>query len=51
MISEKIIKTSPLITQHFPLDKYQEAYQFIRDNGQNVVKVMIDVVDMENERT
>lgn len=40
--SGKII-TEPLVTKHFPLDDYLEAYRFIEKFGDKSLKVIIDV--------
>jgi len=37
------IKTEPLDSKHFSFDNYQDAYQFIEDEGDKVMKVMIDL--------
>lgn len=42
-ISKGKIKTAPLITHHFPLEQYHEAYKFIEKHNDKAVKVMIDV--------
>ena len=34
---------SPLITKHFPLEKYEEAYSFIEEQGDRSLKVIIDL--------
>jgi L-iditol 2-dehydrogenase/threonine 3-dehydrogenase len=43
LISKDLIKTKPLITQHFPFDQYHDAYKFIESNTDQAVKVMIDI--------
>ena len=45
LVSKGIIKTTPLITQHFPFEQYHEAYKFIESNSDKAVKVMIDVAE------
>jgi len=40
--SEKIV-TEPLISRHFPFNKYSEAYQFIQEQGDKLMKIMIDL--------
>lgn len=37
------IKTGPLDSRHFPFDDYMSAYSFIEEEGDKVMKVMIDV--------
>lgn len=44
MISTGKINTEPLITKHFPFDKYYEAYKFIEKQGDKSMKVIIDLV-------
>tara|TARA_B100000029_G_C17607614_1_gene967978 strand:+ start:1910 stop:2944 length:1035 start_codon:yes stop_codon:yes gene_type:complete len=34
---------SPLITKHFPLEKYEDAYSFIEEQGDRSLKVIIDL--------
>ena len=43
MIASGQIKTTPLITDHFPFEKYAEAYQYIEEQGDKTLKVMIDL--------
>jgi threonine dehydrogenase-like Zn-dependent dehydrogenase len=43
LVSKGIIKTAPLITQHFPFEQYHDAYKFIEAHTDQAVKVMIDV--------
>ncbi len=43
LISEGKIILDPLITKHFPFEEYLRAYQFIGDNSDKVMKVMIDL--------
>ena len=40
--NERII-TKPLITKHFPLEQYMEAYKFIEEQGDKTMKVLIDL--------
>ena len=44
-IAEGKIKVDELITNHFPLKDYTEAYQYIDENSNSVMKVMIDVCE------
>ena len=44
LISEGKILLDPLITKHFPFEQYPEAYNFIGDNSDKVMKVMIDLM-------
>jgi len=41
-ISSGKIITDPLVTKHFPLESYMEAYHFIEEQGDRTMKVMID---------
>tara|TARA_Y100000814_G_scaffold277888_1_gene239240 strand:- start:1805 stop:2839 length:1035 start_codon:yes stop_codon:yes gene_type:complete len=34
---------SPLITKHFPLEQYEDAYSFIEEKGDRSLKVIIDL--------
>jgi 2-desacetyl-2-hydroxyethyl bacteriochlorophyllide A dehydrogenase len=42
-ISKGIIKTAPLITQHYAFERYHDAYKFIEQHSDLAVKVMIDI--------
>ena len=37
------VKTTPLISRHFPFEQYLEAYHFIEKQGDKTMKVFIDV--------
>jgi len=43
MISEGKIMLDPLVSKHFPFEQYLDAYQFIGESGDKVMKVMIDL--------
>jgi 2-desacetyl-2-hydroxyethyl bacteriochlorophyllide A dehydrogenase len=43
-VASGAIRTAPLITQHFPFEKYHDAYKFIEAHTDDAVKVMIDIV-------
>jgi threonine dehydrogenase-like Zn-dependent dehydrogenase len=43
LIASGGILTGPLVTKHFPLDDYLEAYRFIDQFGDRSMKVVIDV--------
>ena len=43
MIAEDRIILGPLITKHFPLEKFQQAYEYIEEMGDRTMKVMIDI--------
>ena len=42
-ISEGKILTAPLVTKHFPLERYLDAYKYIDEKGDRTLKVLIDV--------
>ena len=43
LISEGKIILDPLISKHFPFDQYLDAYKFIGESGDKVMKVMVDL--------
>lgn len=43
MIASEKINLSPLVTNHFPFEKYDEAYQFIEKQKDKTMKVIIDL--------
>jgi L-iditol 2-dehydrogenase len=43
LISDGEIITAPLVSKHFPLDQYLDAYHFIEKQGDKSMKVLIDV--------
>jgi 2-desacetyl-2-hydroxyethyl bacteriochlorophyllide A dehydrogenase len=43
MIASGKIKTAPLISKHFQFEQYLEAYQYIEEKGDRIMKVMIDL--------
>jgi L-iditol 2-dehydrogenase/threonine 3-dehydrogenase len=43
MIAKGEIKLDPLISKHFPFEKYLEAYKYIEEQGNKNMKVMIDL--------
>ena len=43
LIAEGKIILDPLVSKHFPFNQFLDAYQFIGDNGDKVMKVMIDL--------
>ncbi len=43
LIAGNQIKTAPLLTGHFEFEKYLEAYQYIDDQGDKTLKVIIDL--------
>ncbi len=44
MISQKKIILDPLVTQHFDFDDYTAAYDFIDQNKEQCMKVIVDLV-------
>lgn len=42
-IASGAIRTEPLITRHFPFDRYAEAYRFIEEQAHQALKVIVDV--------
>ncbi len=42
-IAERAVNTEALITRHFPLERYADAYRYIEAMGDKTLKVMIDV--------
>jgi len=43
MIAKGEIKLDPLISKHFPFEKYPDAYKYIEENGVKNMKVIIDL--------
>ena len=43
LIAAGDIITEPLVTKHFQFEQYAEAYKFIDEQGNNIMKVMIDL--------
>ncbi len=43
LISEGKIILNPLISKHFSFEQYPEAYKFIGESGDKVMKVMVDL--------
>jgi threonine dehydrogenase-like Zn-dependent dehydrogenase len=43
LIASGKVKTDPLITRHFSLDDYLEAYHFIEAQKDQLLKVIIDI--------
>ncbi len=43
LIDSGEITLSPLITRHFPLEEYEDAYSFIDEQGDRSLKVIIDL--------
>jgi 2-desacetyl-2-hydroxyethyl bacteriochlorophyllide A dehydrogenase len=42
-IATGALRTEPLLTRHFPFERYPDAYRFIEDQGDKSLKVIIDV--------
>ena len=43
LVSDKKIQLAPLMTKHFSLNDYAKAYQFIEENTEITMKVIIDL--------
>jgi L-iditol 2-dehydrogenase len=43
LIANGSVITAPLVSRHFPFERYREAYQFIEQQRDTSMKVMIDV--------
>ncbi len=43
MIDKGKIKLDPLISKHFPFEKYLDAYKYIEEKGDKNMKVIIDL--------
>ena len=43
MIDSGKIKTSPLISKHFSFEEYLQAYHYIEEKGDRIMKVLIDL--------
>ncbi len=43
MIANGKINLEPLISKHFPFEEYQQAYEYIEDQGDKNMKVIIDL--------
>jgi threonine dehydrogenase-like Zn-dependent dehydrogenase len=43
LIAQGMIVTAPLESEHFPLERYSEAYSFIDKQGERCMKVFIDL--------
>ena len=42
-IADGSMITEPLVTGHFPFEKYEEAYHFIEKQGDTTLKIVIDL--------
>jgi threonine dehydrogenase-like Zn-dependent dehydrogenase len=42
-IADGSIITEPLVTRHFPFEKYEDAYRYIEEQGETTLKVVIDL--------
>ena len=42
-VNEKKIQLKPLISKHFPVKEYMKAYEYIDNNRETTMKVIIDV--------
>ena len=43
LISEGRINLDPLVSRHFPFEKYLDAYQYLGENADKTMKVMVDL--------
>lgn len=43
LIASEQIVTEPLMTHHFPFEKYLDAYEYIEEQGERSMKVFIDL--------
>ena len=43
LIADGKIKLDPLISKHFPFEKFLDAYKFIEEQGNKIMKVIIDL--------
>ena len=48
-VNEGKIQLKPLISKHFPFSEYLTAYQYIDDNREAVMKVIVDVDRWEDK--
>ena len=48
LVSEGKIRLKPLMSKHFPLREYGKAYEFIDENREFVMKVLIDIDEDED---
>jgi L-iditol 2-dehydrogenase/threonine 3-dehydrogenase len=42
-IADGSMITEPLVTEHFPFERYEEAYRYIEEQGETTLKVVIDL--------
>ena len=42
-IADGSMITEPLVTGHFPFERYEEAYRYIEEQGETTLKVVIDL--------
>ena len=43
LIADGKIKLDPLISKHFPFEEFLDAYKFIEQQGDKIMKVIIDL--------
>jgi len=43
IVNEGKVNLKPLVSKHFPLSQYQDAYEFIDQNRETTMKVLIDM--------
>jgi 2-desacetyl-2-hydroxyethyl bacteriochlorophyllide A dehydrogenase len=42
-IADGSIRTEPLYSRHFPLERYQDAYRYIDEQGDQAMKIFVDL--------
>ena len=47
LVNKGLIKLAPLVSGHFPFEKYLDAYKFIDANRETSMKIIIDVDETE----
>lgn len=45
LVKEGKVRLEPLMSKHFPFEDYQKAYEYIDNNREGTMKVLIDVAD------
>jgi L-iditol 2-dehydrogenase len=43
LVNEKKVALAPLVSKHFPFRDYLKAYQYIDENRESTMKVIINV--------
>jgi L-iditol 2-dehydrogenase/threonine 3-dehydrogenase len=42
-IADGSIQTEPLCSRHFPLERYRDAYRYIDEQGDQAMKIFVDL--------